>query len=79
MRTVQAGRFCQKAKVQGEEETKKMTEKPSDLMGPFSFDGAEGFAFWVNDDERDISVPVRFEDLETLKKFLEHNLPGFIK
>lgn len=52
--------------------------EPSDQMGQFSFDGAEGYAFWVADAQEDQSIPVRFDDLPTLTAFLQHNLPGLL-
>lgn len=51
----------------------------SDQMGRFSFDGAEGIAFWVNDEDEEIATPVMFDDLPTLKAFLQYNLPGMFE
>lgn len=48
----------------------------SDLMGRFDFDGAEGIAFWVGDSDTEPIAKVMFVELETLKAFIEHNLPG---
>lgn len=43
----------------------------------FDFDGAEGIAFWVNKlDEAETSIPILFDELLSLRKFLERNLPG---
>ncbi|MDF2915921.1 MAG: hypothetical protein K0S70_138 [Microbacterium sp.] len=57
--------------------TENTIPEPSDQMGPFSFDGAEGIAFWVDTrDERDGSTRVLFDDLPTMVAFMRHNLPG---
>lgn len=45
-------------------------------MGRFDFDGAEGIAFWVGDSDSEPSVKVMFDELDTLKEFLQENLPG---
>jgi len=51
--------------------------EPSDQMGLFNFDGAEGNAFWVTDPrDEDQSIPVPFDSLPTLAAFLQRNLPG---
>lgn len=50
--------------------------KKSDLMGRFDFDGAEGIAFWIGDSDTEPIAKVMFDELETLKAFIEHNLPG---
>lgn len=44
--------------------------------GRFDFDGAEGIAFWVGDSDTEPVVRVMFDELATLKEFLEENLPG---
>ncbi|MDF2990263.1 MAG: hypothetical protein K0S37_777 [Microbacterium sp.] len=54
------------------------TVEPSDQMGKFTFDGAEGIAFWVNDGDPELehNSRVMFDDLPTMVAFLRHNLPG---
>lgn len=43
----------------------------------FEFDGAEGIAFWVFQDELDEFIPITFETLETsLVPFLHEWFPG---
>lgn len=41
----------------------------------FSFDGAEGIAFWVNDEKRDESVKIMLDDLPRLRDFLDYWFP----
>lgn len=55
-----------------------MALQSSDDMGRFQFDGAEGIAFWVSNEDPEIeySMPIMFDDLDTLKAFLQHNIPG---
>jgi hypothetical protein len=51
---------------------------PSDEMDRFSFDGAEGIAFWIDFDAEpeDRKSTIMHDDLPTLLAFLRHNFPG---
>ncbi len=52
---------------------------PTDAVGRFSFDGAEGIAFWVGDSDEEPTVKVMFSELMDLAKFLCDNFPGIFK
>ena len=49
-----------------------------DVVGRFAFDGAEGIAFHIYSDcsQEHSQARIMFDDLEDLKAFLTHNLPG---
>lgn len=51
----------------------------TDSTGRFSFDGAEGIAFWVGDFDEESPVKVMFSELSDLAQFLCDNLPGLFK
>lgn len=53
--------------------------EPTDTLGRFSFDGAEGIAFWVGDSDEESTVKVMFSELMDLAKFLCDNFPGLFK
>lgn len=50
----------------------------SDTMGRYAFDGAEGYAFHIYEDDTQetLLTTVRFDELEEFGAFLKHNLPG---
>jgi len=50
----------------------------SDVMGRFTFDGAEDFAFWLDTGD-DTTTPVYFFELPTLIEFLKYNFPGLFE
>jgi hypothetical protein len=54
---------------------------PSDEMGRFAFDGAEGIAFWIYDDasQETGESKIMFSDLPVLLAFLRHNFPGLFE
>lgn len=41
----------------------------------FSFDGAEGIAFWVSDEKRVESVKIMLDELPRLRAFLDYWFP----
>jgi hypothetical protein len=51
-------------------------EMMSEQMGRFSFDGAEGIAFWVGNSDEEPTSKVMFSELPTMVEFLRVNLPG---
>lgn len=53
--------------------------EPTEALGRFSFDGAEGIAFWVGDSDEESTVKVMFSELMDLAKFLCDNFPGLFK
>lgn len=48
------------------------------MMGRFAFDGAEGYAFHIYEDDtqEDSVTTITFKELPLLLAFMQHNFPG---